>query len=244
MCGRFVMIESKEIVLQTFEIQQSGMKLELCYNICPSQDIPVIVQQDGLCSLEIRQWGFIPFWAKKPTPMINARAETVSKKPFFRQAFQKQRCLIPATGFYEWAKEEGQKQPYFISLKPENPEEGNSMFVFAGLWDSWISPEGELKRTCTILTVSANSLLQKIHHRMPVILTPKNGLKWIDPSVTETTLEKLLIPFTAEKMEAWKVSRKVNTPTFDNPDCLKKLGDSETGEQKPESPEANASLFD
>ena len=244
MCGRFVMIESEEKVMQTFEIQQSEMMLEPRYNICPSQDIPVIVQQDGLRSLEMRQWGFIPFWAKEPTPMINARAETVSEKPSFRQAFRKQRCLIPATGFYEWAIEEGQKQPYFISLKQENSEERNSMIAFAGLWDSWISAEGDLRRTCAILTVSANSLMQKIHHRMPVILTPENGLKWIDHSRTETSPEKLLIPITAEKMEAWKVSKKVSTPTFDNPDCLKKLEDSEISEKKQESPEAQVSLID
>ncbi len=244
MCGRFVMIESEEKVMQTFEIQQSEMMLEPRYNICPSQDIPVIVQQDGLRSLEMRQWGFIPFWAKEPTPMINARAETVSEKPFFRKAFRKQRCLIPATGFYEWAKEEGQKQPYFISLKSEIPDKGNSMMAFAGLWDSWTSPEGELRRTCTILTVAANSLMQKIHHRMPVILTPNNGLSWLDLSGTETAPEKLLIPLPAEKMEAWKVSRKVSVPTFDNPDCLKKLDDSVTDEKNPEPPDAQASLFD
>ena len=244
MCGRFVMIEKEAKVMQTFEIQQLEIMLEPRYNICPSQEIPVIVQQEGLRILEMRQWGFIPFWAKKPKPIINARSETVSKKPFFLQAFRKQRCLIPATGFYEWAKEEGQKQPYFICLKPENPEELNSMIAFAGLWDSWISPEGELKRTCAILTVSANSLMQKIHHRMPVILTPKNGSKWIEPSLTEATTEKLLIPFNAEKMVSWKVSKKVNNPTFDDPDCLKKLEDSETGGKKPKSPDAQASLFD
>ena len=243
MCGRFVLIESEDKVMQTFKIQQSGIMLEPRYNICPSQDIPVIVQQDGLSSLEMLQWGFIPFWANEPTPMINARAETISVKPFFRQAFQKQRCLIPATGYYEWAKEEGQKQPYFISLKPEKFEEGNSMIAFAGLWDSWISPKGELRRTCAILTVSANSSMQKIHHRMPVILTPKNRSKWIDHSGIETKPEKLLTPLTADKMEVWKVSRKVSTPTFDNPECLKKLQDSETDE-KIESPETQASLFD
>ena len=99
MCGRFVMIESEEKVMQTFKIQQSEMMLEPRYNICPAQDIPVIVQHDGLRSLEMRQWGFIPFWSKEPTPMINARAETVSEKPFFRQAFRKQRCLISSHRF-------------------------------------------------------------------------------------------------------------------------------------------------
>ena len=103
MCGRFVMIESEEKVMQTFEIQQSEMMLEPRYNICPSQDITVIVQQDGIRKLENRQWGLIPFWSKTPKSMINARSETASEKPAFRQAFKKRRCLIPASGFFEWA---------------------------------------------------------------------------------------------------------------------------------------------
>ena len=243
MCGRFAMIENEEKVMQTFEIQQSGVMLEPRYNICPSQDIPVIVHHEGIRRLEICQWGFIPFWAKKSTPMINARSETVSERPFFRNAFWKKRCLIPATGFYEWSKEEGQKQAYFIRIKPNSSKEGG-MIAFAGLWDSWESPEGEIKRTCAILTVSANSLMQKIHHRMPVILTPNDGYKWIDPFGTEVTLKKLLIPFNAEKMESWKVSKKIGTPTFENPDCLRKLKDPETGEKNTHSPDAQALLFD
>ena len=114
MCGRFAMTDSEEKVMNDFQIQHSEVLLEPRYNISPSQDIPVIVQQDGLRRLETRQWGLIPFWAKVPKPMINARAETASEKPAFRQAFRKRRCLIPASGFFEWAKEHGKKQPYFI----------------------------------------------------------------------------------------------------------------------------------
>ena len=99
MCGRFVMTDSEEKVMRSFEIQQSELVLEPRYNICPAQDIPVIVQQNGLRSLEMYQWGLIPFWAKEPNPMINARAETASEKPSFRQAFRKQRCLLPPSGF-------------------------------------------------------------------------------------------------------------------------------------------------
>ena len=103
MCGRFAMTDSEEKVMNDFQIQHSEVLLEPRYNISPSQDIPVIVQQDGLRRLETRQWGLIPFWAKVPKPMINARAETASEKPAFRQAFRKRRCLIPASGFFEWA---------------------------------------------------------------------------------------------------------------------------------------------
>ena len=175
MCGRFAMTQSEEKVMNDFQIQHSEVLLEPRYNISPSQDIPVIVQQDGIRRLENRQWGLIPFWSKTPKPMINARSETASEKPAFRQAFKKRRCLIPASGFFEWTKEDGKKQPYFIFLKDK------SSMAFAGLWEEWSAPDGKIFKTCAILTVEANSFLQFIHHRMPVILKPANGMNWLDP---------------------------------------------------------------
>ena len=238
MCGRFAQIDNEDKVMSAFDILQSEMILEPRYNICPSQRIPVIIQQDGLRTLEIREWGLIPFWAKEPNPMINARSETAAEKPSFRHAFRKRRCLIPASGFYEWGKEGGQKLPYFIRLKNEQP------MAFAGLWEEWLSSEGETRRTCAILTVAANSFMQKIHHRMPVILTPTSGAMWLDLSGTVIPPEKLLLPFPGDELEAWRVSRKVNTPSFDNPDCFKKLDVPENLGKKPEPPEAQATLFD
>ena len=220
MCGRFAMTDSEEKVMNDFQIQHSEVLLEPRYNISPSQDIPVIVQQDGLRRLETRQWGLIPFWAKVPKPMINARAETASEKPAFRQAFRKRRCLIPASGFFEWAKEDGKKQPYFICLKDKSP------MAFAGLWEEWSAPDGKNVKTCAILTVEANSFLQFIHHRMPVILSPAIGMNWLDLSGTEVSPKNLFMPFDSEHMEAWRVTRKVNAPAFDNPDCLEKLDES------------------
>ena len=137
MCGRFTQIDSEDKVMSAFDVLQSEMILETRYNICPSQRIPVIIQQNGFRTLEMREWGLIPFWAKEPNPMINARSETAAEKPSFRHAFMKRRCLIPASGFYEWAKEGRQKQPYFIRLKNESP------MAFAGLWEEWLTPEGE-----------------------------------------------------------------------------------------------------
>ena len=238
MCGRFAQIDSEDKVMSAFDILQSEMILEPRYNICPSQRIPVIIQQDGLRTLETREWGLIPFWAKEPNPLINARSETVTEKLSFRHAFRKRRCLIPASGFYEWAKEDGQKQPYFIHLKNESP------MAFAGLWEEWTSSKGEIRRTCVILTINANSLIQKIHHRMPVILTTASGNIWLDQSGEQSTLEKLLLPFTADKMEAWRVSSKVSFPAFDNPDCFRKLKKAEATEKKPEPPGTQASFFD
>ena len=238
MCGRFAQIDSEDKVMSVFNILQSEMILEPRYNICPSQRIPVIIQQHGLRTLEMLEWGLIPFWAKEPKPMINARAETAAEKPSFRNALRERRCLIPASGYFEWAKEEGQKNPYYIRLKDSTP------FAFAGLWEEWTSTEGEIRRTCVILTIVANSLMQKIHHRMPVILTPSRGALWLELSEVGVSPEKLLRPFPSDKMEAWRVSRKVNVPSFDNPDCLRKLGMYETTEKNPEPPAARASHFD
>ena len=220
MCGRFVMKDSQKKVMSDFQIQHSEVLLEPRYNISPSQDIPVIVQQDGIRRLEHRQWGLIPFWSKKPKPMINARSETVSEKPAFRQAFKKRRCLIPASGFFEWAKEDGAKQPYFIFLKDK------SSMAFAGLWEEWLAPDGKIVKTCTILTVEANSFLLFIHHRMPVILTPAKGMNWLDLTGTEISPQNLLIPFASELMKSWKVTSKVNVPSFDNHDSIEKLDES------------------
>ena len=138
MCGRFAMTDSEEKIMNYFQIQHSEVLLKPRYNICPSQDIPVIVKRDGFRIIENRRWGLIPFWSKNPKPIINARAETVIKKPAFKQAFIKRRCLIPSSGFFEWAKEDKKKQPYFIRLK------NNSPMAFAGLWEVWSSPEGKI----------------------------------------------------------------------------------------------------
>ena len=220
MCGRFAMTESEEKVMNDFQIQHSEVLLEPRYNISPSQGITVIVQQDGIRRLETRQWGLIPFWAKAPKPMINARAETASEKPAFKQAFRKRRCLIPASGFFEWAKEDGKKQPYFICLQDKSP------MAFAGLCEEWYTPDGKIVKTCAILTVEANSFLQFIHHRLPVILTPTKGMTWLDLNETEVSSQNILMPYDSENMEARRVTRRVNVPSFDNPECIEKLDES------------------
>jgi len=220
MCGRFAMTESEEKVMNDFQIQHSEVLLEPRYNISPSQGITVIVKQDGIRRLETRQWGLIPFWAKAPKPMINARAETASEKPAFKQAFRKRRCLIPASGFFEWAKEDGKRQPYFICLQDKSP------MAFAGLCEEWYTPDGKIVKTCAILTVEANSFLQFIHHRMPVILTPAKGMTWLDLNETEVSSQNILMPYDSENMEARRVTRRVNVPSFDNPECIEKLDES------------------
>ena len=132
--------------------------------------------------------------------MINARAETAMNKPAFRQAFRKRRCIIPSSGFFEWTIENEKKQPYFISLKDKIP------MAFAGLWEEWKSPNGKIVKTCAILTVEANSYLLPIHDRMPVILTPSEGMIWLDLSKNKDSTKNLLKPFDPENMNAWRFS--------------------------------------
>jgi putative SOS response-associated peptidase YedK len=163
-------------------------------------------------------WGLIPFWADDPklgSKLINARAETVADKPAFRSAFRHRRCLIVADGFYEWQQQENGKQPFYLRLKDDRP------FALAGLWEHWEEDGGEAIDSCTILTTDANELTSPIHSRMPVILDPKDYDMWLDSSVRKSeSLQSLLRPYASEKMEAYPVSKTVNRPTNDRPECI------------------------
>lgn len=187
------------------------------YNIAPTQDIPDVITSGGN-QLVMFRWGLIPHWAREisiGSKMINARGETLREKPSFRSSLQRRRCLIPADGFYEWKREGSTKQPYRITLK------NSELFGFAGLWDSWTAPSGEVINSCTIITTSPNELLEPIHNRMPVILSPAAEEMWLDPSISDSLLlENLLKPYPAELMQAYQVSSAVNSPRNDNPECI------------------------
>ena len=155
--------------------------------------------------------------------MINARSETLIEKPSFRSAFRRRRCLIPASGFYEWqpSKEQKSKTPMYIQLKSGKP------FAFAGLWERWDSPEGSTILSCTIITTEPNELLAGIHNRMPVILTPQAYPLWLDPGEPPVpALMDLLKPFPADEMRAYPVSKLVNSPENDQPALIKPQVDS------------------
>jgi len=162
----------------------------------------------------------VPHWAKDPSigaKLSNARGETVAEKPSFRDAFKRRRCLVPADGFYEWKSDEGRKTktPYFIPMKD------HEVFAFAGLWDSWSDPNGSLIRSCTIITTDPNELMSSIHNRMPVILHPRDYVKWLEPSPqTPENLKPLIKPFPAEAMSAYPVSTLVNKPSNDRPELV------------------------
>jgi putative SOS response-associated peptidase YedK len=217
MCGRFAMFASGEELKERYPFAEASL-FEPRYNIAPTQSVAAIRSTAAGRELARLRWGLIPSWSTDPAignKLLNARAETVAEKPSFRSAFKKRRCLIPASGFYEWQKVgAGRKQPYFI-----RPRDGG-LFAFAGLWEHWHDPRGEVVETCTILTTEANDVMRPLHDRMPVILgTGAEGL-WLDPHADADFLHSLLVPFPGEKMEAFPINPWVSDPKHEGPRCL------------------------
>lgn len=218
MCGRFTLAKSSQQVAKAFGMSEVP-SFPPRYNIAPTQPAGVIVQNrdSGKREFRLMVWGLIPSWVKDPSTfanLINARSETVAEKPSFRAAYKYRRGLIPADGFYEWQKvKSGPKQPFYFTLR------SNDLFAFAGLWESWNDIE-----TFTILTTTANPLLQTIHDRMPVILKPEDYRRWLDPNIQDSQqLSDLLRPFPNESMQSIPVSTRVNAAVVDDAQCIEPL---------------------
>ncbi|HKZ33553.1 MAG TPA: SOS response-associated peptidase [Vicinamibacteria bacterium] len=217
MCGRFNQTASGEEVAEAFGLDEAP-ELAPRYNIAPTQPVAVIGIQPktGRRGLALLTWGLIPRDALgKERGFINARSETAFEKPAFSEAFARRRCLIPATGFYEWQKLDARRrQPWLIRLAAPGP------FAFAGLWEPAAAVPGA-KPTCTILTTEPNELARRVHDRMPVILDPADYTQWLDPAVVVAAeVRPLLRSFPAAAMTAYPVSTRVNNPAFDDPACL------------------------
>jgi putative SOS response-associated peptidase YedK len=197
-------------------------KLTPRYNICPTQPVTCVRQSNaGQNEVVNLRWGLVPFWSKDlkiGARMINARSETASTKPSFRAAFKSRRCLVLADGFYEWKKNGKQKQPYYISRTDDQP------FCFAGLWESWKDKSLETPtpvETCTILTTEANSMMQPLHDRMPVILNHDQYDFWLDKEFSDAEkLNELLVPYALDELRAFPVDKIVNKPVNDTPECI------------------------
>lgn len=217
MCGRFTLTANIAAIAKRFSVAVSASTYSPRYNIAPTQNV-IVVGDDGKRYLTTMHWGLIPSWAKDPTignRMINARCETVAEKPSFRKALRERRCLIVADGFYEWQQEGTSKQPVRIVLK------SGESFGFAGLWDTWTSPEGEVIRSCTIVTTNANEVIRPIHDRMPVILPENAEGVWLDPKIQDpAVLLPLLKPYPSDEMLVYPVGRIVNSPRIDTPECV------------------------
>ena len=220
MCGRYNLITDAQALVDFFEIEHTLIDtsaLQPHYNIAPSQDVPVVRDTGKGRELVLAHWGLVPHWSKEEKPKystINARAETVAEKPTYRDPFRHKRCLIPATGFYEWTREGDEKTPHHIRLP------GGELFAFAGLWDHW-DKEGAGFDSCSIIVTRSNETMQPIHDRMPVILNAAQYNTWLNTGhFNRAQLEALLAPYSGQ-MEVAPVSRYVNSPKHDDPGCIR-----------------------
>ncbi|ABC76912.1 SOS response-associated peptidase [Syntrophus aciditrophicus] len=206
MCGRFVLLTDLSVITEHFDIQEIACEYKTGKNISPGQLVSAVIRDEKNRLVNFR-WGLIPSWAKDPSigsKMFNARAKTVSEKPSFRSAFKRRRCLIIADGFYEWQKLEKWNVPFCFSLKSGNP------FGFAGLYESWTSPEQKQIQTCTIITTDSNELIMPVHDRMPVIFSKESASLWINPeNQNKEELLSLLKPYPAEEMKMEEVITKL-----------------------------------
>lgn len=222
MCGRFTLTATFQEIVDRFDIEKAIQEdlFNPSYNIAPSQPVLSVINDGSINRLGYLKWGLVPSWAKDEKigfKLINARAETLSEKPSFREAFKKRRCLVIADSFYEWkCHDDKNKTPMRIKLK------SNGLFAMAGLWESWKSAKGPI-HTCTIITTSPNKLMKGLHDRMPVILQKEEEQSWLDPKTDIATLHSLLKPYSDGFLEAHQVSPLVNSPKNNTPELMEEI---------------------
>jgi putative SOS response-associated peptidase YedK len=225
MCGRYTHKLNWKQIHRLATLTTPPLEFPDSFNVAPTQRAPIVREVDGQRRLDLLRWGLVPFWAddaKIGNSLINARADTAATKPAFRAAFKSRRCLVPASGFYEWQKlDDGKrKQPHYVQRADENP-----MF-FAGLWERW-DKQGEAAggpvETYTILTTDPNELMARIHNRMPVILDPADFGAWLAQEIPAEKLAGLLRPYPAELLMSHPVSTLVNNPRTNQPECVAPL---------------------
>ncbi len=232
MCGRYTLHHSATEIAKRFgaglDADPMTELIRPRYNVAPSQMVPIVRQighQIGEREMVGCKWGLIPFWAKDPAignKLINAKAETLAEKPSFKYALSQRRCLIPADGFYEWQKKgKLPSQPMYVRRRD------GGLFAFAGLWEEWKAPDGtdagERVQSCTIITTEPNELISQFHHRMAVILTPEGEAAWLELKNKAADVLPLLRPYDLDDLEAFPVSRAVNSPSFEDASCVAPL---------------------
>ncbi len=221
MCGRYTLGREPDSLLDYFHLHGEVPVYHLSYNIAPSQTVPVIVQDvNHNRECRLMRWGLVPHWAKQVDTrfrMINARCETVAQKPAYRDAFRSSRCLVPADGFYEWQQTADGKQPFYIY------KSDNALFAMAGVWSKWQSTDNQLL-TFSILTTPANTFMQSIHERMPVILSEPDYDAWLDPQTNQQVLLDMLQAHKQVELAMHPVSKAVNSPDNDTKSLIKAVG--------------------
>jgi len=216
MCARYVRETPAAELAELFGVMAMPT-LDPSWNTAPTQQVLAVrsAPEGGAREAVLLRWGLIPSWAKDisvGSQMFNARGETAREKPSFRTAFRRRRCLLPADGFYEWKKGPPPRQPFFFHMKDGKP------FAFAGLWERWESPEGTAIESCTMLTTTPNDLVATVHDRMPVILGADRYATWLDPAAADVdALQSLIVPFPADRMDGYPVSRAVGNVRKNEP---------------------------
>ena len=222
MCGRFSLHSPESRIREAFNLEHTEpLGLKPCYNIAPSQDIPIIRDTDTGREMVMAQWGLVPNWSKEPKTKystINARIESVADKPTYRTPFKRRRCLIPADGFYEWKQVDGNKVPHHIRMRD------SSVFAFAGLWDRW-EGEGKTLESCTIIVKPSNEIMKPIHERMPAIIAPAHYDWWLDSRVTDKQeIMQYLTSAPSSHLTTYPVSTRVNLPRNNDERCIQPSG--------------------
>jgi putative SOS response-associated peptidase YedK len=246
MCGRYAITTAPEAMRQLFGYREQP-NFPPRYNIAPTQPVPVVRIDQGQRQFALLRWGLIPYWVKDPRSFAQlhvARSESVNEKPAFRNAMKRRRCLLPADGFYEWS-EQGPKRPFFVRPKAQGP------IAFAGLWETWMGPNGEEVESVAIITTPANRALRTIAERMPAILPPSAFEPWLDCAhVDAETAAAFLMPAPESELEAYEVSTAVNRAANDGPQLLMPVAAAPAAEprpapskRKPKKDDRQASLF-
>jgi len=225
MCGRFAIAITVGFH-DRFGVQDTGIPVIPRYNIAPTQEVPIVVSESPRTIVSMR-WGLVPRWAKDPkigSRMINARAETLEERPAFRDALASRRCLVPATGFFEWKKVGSRRIPYYVRLK------GHPLFAFAGLYDRWRDPAGEDIATFTIITTRPNAAVSPLHDRMPAVLLREYEERWVaSGALSPEEREGMLEPVDAHLMEAYPVGPQVSNPNIESEDIIRPVQDGLPG---------------
>lgn len=224
MCGRYTLYASPSELAEFFRIDAEAIEdFPARYNIAPTDPGLVVRRPAAHAGREPAwmRWGLVPYWVDDPDDfptLINARSETVGEKASFRDAYRRRRCLVPASGFFEWQERNG-KQPYHFRRRDGRP------LALAGLWEAWESTDGEGLESYTILTTDANELVEPVHPRMPVVLDEEGGERWLDATAEPDDLVDLLRPAPVEPLEAYPVTRRMNSPAFDEREAVEPLED-------------------
>ncbi len=241
MCGRYLITSAPEAFRRLFRYDENP-NFPPRYNVAPTQPVPIVRLVDGKRQFALVRWGLLPAWVKDPrgfSLLVNARGESVNDKPAFRNAMKRRRCLFPADGFYEWMEQGREKRPFVVRPKDRQP------VAFAGLWESWMGPNGEEVETATIVTTPANRTLTPIHHRMPVIVPPDAFDFWLDcANVDALTAAALFVPAPEDAMDACEISTAVNRVANDGPEVLEPPPAQTAEAPPPDKPAARAKKKD